>query len=42
MSKQIFISLPLANLPKSIAFFKALGFSHKFTDDTEKVSVGQS
>ncbi|MFC5435186.1 VOC family protein [Rhodanobacter umsongensis] len=27
MSKQIFINLPVADLPKSIAFFEALGFS---------------
>ena len=27
MIKQIFINLPVADLPKSIAFFKALGFS---------------
>ena len=33
--KQIFINLPVAHLPRSMAFFKALGFSHdpKFTDD---------
>ena len=36
MSKQVFINLPVADLPKSMAFFKALGFSHnpQFTDDT--------
>jgi hypothetical protein len=36
VSKQVFINLPVADLPKSIAFFKALGFSHnpQFTDDT--------
>lgn len=35
MSTQIFINLPVADLPKSMAFFKALGFSHNphFTDD---------
>lgn len=27
MSKQVFVSLPVADLPKSIAFFGALGFS---------------
>jgi predicted lactoylglutathione lyase len=27
MIKQIFINLPVADLPKSIAFFKTLGFS---------------
>lgn len=36
MSRQVFINLPVADLPKSIAFFKALGFSQnlQFTDDT--------
>jgi predicted lactoylglutathione lyase len=36
MSTQVFINLPVANLPKSLAFFKALGYSHnpQFTDDT--------
>lgn len=36
MNKQIFISLPVADLPRSLAFFKALGFSHnpQFSDDT--------
>ena len=36
MIKQIFINLPVADPPKSITFFKALGFSHnaQFTDDT--------
>ena len=36
MSRQVFINLPVADLPKSIAFFEALGFSHnpQFTDDT--------
>ena len=36
MSKQVFINLPVADLPKSMAFFKALGFEHnpQFTDDT--------
>jgi len=35
VSKQIFINLPVADLPKSMAFFKALGFSHnpQFSDD---------
>lgn len=34
MSKQVFINLPVADLPKSIAFFEALGFSRhpQFTD----------
>lgn len=36
MSKQVFINLPVADLPKSMAFFQALGFSHnpQFTDET--------
>jgi predicted lactoylglutathione lyase len=36
MIKQVIINLPAADLPKSIAFFKALGFSHnpQATDDT--------
>ena len=27
MSKQIYVNLPVADLPKSVAFFEALGFS---------------
>ena len=36
MSTQVFINLPVADLPRSLAFFKSLGFSHhpQFTDDT--------
>ena len=36
MSTQVIINLPVANLPKSMAFFKALGYSHnpQSTDDT--------
>lgn len=36
MIKQIFLSLPVADLPKSLAFFKALGFAQntEFSDDT--------
>jgi predicted lactoylglutathione lyase len=36
MSTKIFINLPVANLPRSLAFFKALGYAHnpQFTDDT--------
>jgi predicted lactoylglutathione lyase len=36
MNKQVFFNLPVADLPKSMAFFKALGFSHnpQFTNDT--------
>ena len=35
MSRQIFINLPVADLARSMAFFKALGFSHnpQFSDD---------
>lgn len=36
MSTQIFVNLPVKNLPKSMEFFKALGFSFnpQFTDET--------
>lgn len=36
MSRKIFINLPVADLPKSLGFFTALGFSNNphFTDDT--------
>lgn len=36
MIKQIIINVPVADLPRSMAFFRALGFSHnpQFTDDT--------
>lgn len=36
MNRLVFINLPVADLPRSMAFFKALGFSHnpRFTDDT--------
>lgn len=36
MINQIFLTLPVADLPKSVAFFKALGFQHnpQFSDDT--------
>lgn len=35
MSKMIFVSLPVANLPASTAFYKALGFAYnpQFSDD---------
>jgi predicted lactoylglutathione lyase len=35
VNKQVFINLPVADLPKSMAFFKALGFSHnpQFSDE---------
>ena len=36
MNKQIFLNVPVADLPKSMAFFKALGYSFnpQFTGDT--------
>lgn len=36
MVKQIFLTLPVADLQKSTAFFKALGFTHsqQFSDET--------
>ena len=36
MNRQIFLNLPVADMPRSMAFFKALGFAHnpQFTDDT--------
>lgn len=36
MRTKIFINLPVADLPRSLAFFKALGYAHnpQFTDDT--------
>ncbi|MEO7934484.1 MAG: VOC family protein [Chthoniobacterales bacterium] len=36
MDTQIFINLPVRDLPKSLNFFHSLGFSHnsQFTDDT--------
>ena len=36
MSTQVIINPPVADLPNSLAFFKALGFSHnpQFNDDT--------
>jgi len=41
MSKMIFISLPVKNLPASMAFYKALGFENNpgFTDDTAACMV---
>lgn len=35
MSKKIFVNLPVANLPRSVAFFTALGyrFNPQFTDE---------
>lgn len=36
MNRQVFINLPVASLPNSIAFFEALGFSRhpQFTDES--------
>ncbi len=36
MKTQVFINLPVADLPRSLSFFKALGFPHnpQFSDDT--------
>lgn len=36
MRTKIFVNLAVADLPRSMAFFKALGYSHnpQFTDDT--------
>ena len=36
MINKIFLTLPVADLPKSVAFFKALGFqqNEQFSDDT--------
>ena len=36
MVNQVFLTLPVADLQKSIAFFKALGFAHnpQFSDET--------
>jgi hypothetical protein len=41
MIKQISLNVPVADLPKSMAFFKALGFSHnpQFTGDTGAMIV---
>src|SRR5262245_29202349 len=41
MATQVFINLPVADLSKSLAFFKALGYSHnpQFTDDTAACMV---
>lgn len=36
MINQVFLTLPVADLQRSVAFFKALGFAHnpQFSDDT--------
>ncbi len=41
MGKQIFINLPVANLPASMAFYEALGFENnkQFTDETAACMV---
>lgn len=41
MSKMIFINLPVSNLPASMSFYKALGFSNNssFTDETAACMV---
>jgi hypothetical protein len=41
MATQIFVNLPVGNLPASIAFFTELGFSFnpRFTDDTAACMV---
>ena len=41
MNRKIFVNLPVKDLPKSIDFFKALGFTFnaQFTDDTAACMV---
>jgi uncharacterized protein len=41
MSKMIFVNLPVADLPRSMAFYEALGFSNNpaFTDETAACMV---
>jgi len=41
MARKIFVNLPVADLPKSMAFFAALGFTFnaQFTDDTAACMV---
>jgi uncharacterized protein len=41
MAKQIFVNLPVRDLPKSKAFYAAIGFSNnpQFTDDTAACMV---
>ena len=41
MSKMIFVNLPVADLPKSMAFYEAIGFTNnpQFTDDTAACMV---
>ena len=45
MITQVFINLPVADLPRSLAFYEALGFSRKpqFTDDNAAcIAVSQT
>ena len=41
MSRKMFVNLPVADLPKAMAFFKALGFTFnmQFSDDTAAAMV---
>jgi predicted lactoylglutathione lyase len=41
MSKMIFVNLPVTDLPRSMAFYAALGFTNepRFTDDTAACMV---
>lgn len=41
MTKMIFVNLPVADLPRSVAFYSALGFepNPKFSDDTAACMV---
>ncbi|MDR6890896.1 putative lactoylglutathione lyase [Variovorax sp. 3319] len=41
MTKSIFVNLPVADLPRSKAFYEALGFNNtpQFTDDTAACMV---
>ena len=41
MSRMIFVNLPVADLPKAMAFYTALGFANnpQFSDDTAKCMV---
>ncbi len=41
MTKMIFVNLPVANLPKSMAFYEALGFNNnpQFSDETAACMV---
>ncbi len=39
MNKHIIVNLPVADLPRSLAFFESLGFSRKFRDDASALMV---